>query len=46
MVTDTGLGMTLDDLMTKWLSPAVDHKDRKKRQGERTARGRLPIGEF
>jgi C4-dicarboxylate-specific signal transduction histidine kinase len=45
VVTDTGVGMTLDDLMTKWLSPAVDHKDRKKRQGERTARGRLPIGE-
>jgi C4-dicarboxylate-specific signal transduction histidine kinase len=45
VVTDNGLGMTLDDLMTKWLSPAVDHKDRKKRQGERTARGRLPIGE-
>jgi hypothetical protein len=45
VVADNGLGMTLDDLMTKWLSPAVDHKDHKKRQGERTARGRLPIGE-
>jgi len=45
MVTDDGSGMTIDDLMTKWLSPAVDHKDRKKRRGERTAKGRLPIGE-
>ena len=45
VVADNGLGMTLDDVVTKWLSPAVDHKDRKKRQGERTARGRLPIGE-
>ena len=45
VVADNGLGMTLDDLMTKWLSPAVDHKDRKKRKGERTSRGRLPIGE-
>ena len=45
VVSDNGLGMTLDDLKTKWLSPAVDHKDHKKRHGERTARGRLPIGE-
>lgn len=45
VVADDGMGMTLDDLMTKWLSPAVDHKDHKKRQGERTPRGRLPIGE-
>jgi C4-dicarboxylate-specific signal transduction histidine kinase len=44
-VTDNGVGMMLDDLVTKWLSPAVDHKDRKKHQGERTVRGRLPIGE-
>ena len=45
VVRDDGVGMTLDDLRTKWLSPAVDHKDQKKRKGERTARGRLPIGE-
>lgn len=45
VVADDGVGMTLDDLMTKWLSPAVDHKDRQKHKGERTARGRLPIGE-
>jgi signal transduction histidine kinase len=45
VVSDDGVGMTLDDLRTKWLSPAVDHKDHKKRKGERTARGRLPIGE-
>jgi hypothetical protein len=23
--------MTLDDIRTKWLSPAVDHKEREKR---------------
>jgi signal transduction histidine kinase len=45
VVTDNGSGMTLDDLVSKWLSPAVDHKERGKQQGERTARGRLPIGE-
>src|SRR6266851_1323764 len=45
VVADDGSGMTLDDLMTKWLSPAVDHKDLKKRHGERTSQGRLPIGE-
>jgi signal transduction histidine kinase len=45
VISDDGVGMTLDDLTTKWLSPAMDHKDQKKRKGERTARGRLPIGE-
>lgn len=45
VVEDNGVGMTLNDLVGKWLSPAVDHKERKKRRAERTPRGRLPIGE-
>lgn len=44
-ITDNGCGMTLGELTTRWLSPAVDHKERAKRRGERTQRGRLPIGE-
>ncbi|MFP8941736.1 sensor histidine kinase [Streptomyces fenghuangensis] len=45
VVEDNGSGMTLDDLVGKWLSPAVDHKERGKSSNERTALGRLPIGE-
>jgi C4-dicarboxylate-specific signal transduction histidine kinase len=45
IIRDNGCGMTLDDVRTKWLSPAVDHKERDKRDGRRTALGRLPIGE-
>lgn len=42
---DDGFGMTRDDIEQKWLSPAVDHKERQKQQKQRTPRGRLPIGE-
>jgi signal transduction histidine kinase len=42
---DNGFGMTRDDIEQKWLSPAVDHKERQKKQKQRTPRGRLPIGE-
>jgi C4-dicarboxylate-specific signal transduction histidine kinase len=45
VVIDNGCGMTLDDIESKWLSPAVDHKERGKKRGERSERGRLPIGE-
>lgn len=45
VVRDNGCGMTLEDLTLKWLSPAVDHKEKEKQRGERTALGRLPIGE-
>lgn len=44
-ILDDGTGMTWDDLETKWLSPAVEHKERDKRARRRTPRGRLPIGE-
>jgi hypothetical protein len=45
VVVDNGWGMTLQDVESKWLSPAVDHKERGKHRGERSPRGRLPIGE-
>lgn len=45
IVRDDGCGMTLDDVQDKWLSPAVDHKDRDKQRRKKTPRGRIPIGE-
>jgi len=44
-ITDNGCGMSLEDVTGKWLSPAVDHKERSKRAQLRTPLGRLPIGE-
>src|SRR2546426_5361856 len=35
IVRDNGQGMTLADVEEKWLSPAVDHKDRDKRENRR-----------
>jgi C4-dicarboxylate-specific signal transduction histidine kinase len=45
IVRDNGTGMTIQDIEDKWLSPAVDHKERAKRERRRTPLGRLPIGE-
>jgi hypothetical protein len=45
LVQDNGTGMTFADVEGKWLSPAVDHKERDKRANQRTRLGRLPIGE-
>lgn len=42
---DNGSGMTREDIEQKWLSPAVDHKERQKKKQQRTQLGRLPIGE-
>ncbi len=44
-VHDNGVGMTVDDIRDKWLSPAVDHKERDKHENRRTAFGRIPVGE-
>jgi signal transduction histidine kinase len=44
-ITDDGTGMTLDDVTTRWMSPALDDKEQAKAAGHRTALGRLPIGE-
>jgi hypothetical protein len=45
IIKDNGVGMTLADVEGKWLSPAVDHKEKDKQQNRRTQLGRLPIGE-
>lgn len=44
-IRDNGFGMTRDDVEQKWLSPAIDHKERQKKAAQRSPRGRLPIGE-
>lgn len=44
-ITDDGIGMTLEDVRERWLSPALDEKERAKAAGQRTPLGRLPIGE-
>ena len=45
VITDNGCGMSLQDVTGKWLSPAVDHKEKSKQARVRTPLGRLPIGE-
>ncbi|MEW6277560.1 MAG: ATP-binding protein [Candidatus Eremiobacterota bacterium] len=45
VVHDNGFGMSHDDVVHRFLSPAVDHKARTKRARIRTALGRLPLGE-
>lgn len=45
VVRDNGTGMTFEDIAEKWLSPAIDHKERAKQQRQRSQLGRLPIGE-
>jgi len=44
-VRDNGIGMSRVDIEEKWLSPAIDHKERQKKAKSRSSRGRLPIGE-
>ena len=45
VVRDNGSGMTREDIEQKWLSPAVNYKERQKKALQRTPLGRLPIGE-
>lgn len=45
IVRDNGTGMTIQDIEEKWLSPAVNHKERAKQEQHRSPLGRLPIGE-
>jgi signal transduction histidine kinase len=45
VITDNGCGMSVEDVTGKWLSPAVDHKEKSKQAQERTPLGRIPIGE-
>lgn len=44
-VRDNGDGMSLTTLRDIWLVPGHDHKARQRERGQRTARGRLPLGE-
>ena len=45
-VEDDGFGMSTDDVIGRFLSPAVDHKAQAKSRSEKTPRfQRLPIGE-
>lgn len=45
VVRDNGTGMTTREIEEKWLSPAVDHKEKAKREHLKSPLGRLPIGE-
>src|SRR5579863_9635273 len=45
VVRDNGSGMTMKEIEEKWLSPAVDHKEKAKREHLKSPLGRLPIGE-
>ena len=45
IIRDNGTGMTIQDIEEKWLSPAVNHKERAKQEQHRSPLGRLPIGE-
>ncbi len=41
-VRDNGIGMSRIDIEEKWLSPAIDHKERQKKTKSRSSRGRAP----
>lgn len=45
IVEDDGYGMDLETVLYKWLEPATGHKEEAKKRAERTAKGRLPLGE-
>jgi signal transduction histidine kinase len=45
IVEDDGYGMDLETVLYKWLEPAIGHKEEAKKRAERTAKGRLPLGE-
>lgn len=42
---DDGNGMNFDTVINVWMEPAHGHKLEKRKRGERTAKGRLPVGE-
>lgn len=45
IVQDDGSGMTADTVREIWLVPADDHREKQRERDERTANGRLPLGE-
>jgi hypothetical protein len=44
-IQDNGLGMDLETLLSKWMTPASGHKEIQKLNNIRTKKGRLPLGE-
>jgi signal transduction histidine kinase len=44
-IEDDGLGMSYETVTNIWLEPAHDHKAKARIAGERSAKGRLPVGE-
>lgn len=44
-VRDNGVGMTGEVVLEHWLQPASGHKEEQKKAGQRSTRGRLPLGE-
>ena len=45
VVTDDGVGMSVDTLVNIWLVPGHDHKASMRKHNRRTPKGRLPLGE-
>ncbi|KAF6676875.1 ATP-binding protein [Pantoea sp. EKM21T] len=44
-VVDDGIGMDLKTVLDIWMEPAHGHKSIFRERGQRTAKGRLPVGE-
>ncbi len=45
IIRDNGSGMDDDTFLNKWMNPATGHKEKQKESKERSALGRLPLGE-
>lgn len=45
IIRDNGCGMDTETFLNKWMNPASGHKEKQKAKQERTALGRLPLGE-
>lgn len=45
IIKDNGFGMDLKTVNDVWLEPASDHKEKSRKNNERTHLGRLPVGE-
>lgn len=44
-VIDNGCGMCVDDIVRGWLTISASHKRKMKERGEKTERGRTPLGD-
>lgn len=45
VIQDDGQGMTYETVTGVWLEPGTEYRTKQKEQGERTKKGRLPLGE-